>query len=566
MAFQYKNSKAHEDHGNQWTSYSDLFMGLSVVFLLLYVVASLRSGTTGLQQQIEKERLTMEVQDLQNQLKVYNSIKKEADQTPEEEKVYQNLLSKLDLLKEDAKTESEKLKQQALENDQKESALNQYQQMVRNMINANMIAKTRIKKRDDIIVSKNDEIRENKEEITELHGTVEENKKQIADNERKIDQANNQLAKRVKQLRSAYKAHNMSKKAFEAQVAKLQNSNEEVVQNLKSENEQKIQGLKAESQQAIQGLKAEKQQVASALNKATSELSTTKSMLNEKEAQTKNLVSALERSKGDYESRMGKLRSDYENQRNKEKGEFEKQLAAEKVSGDEKTRREAQFRAASDAKAQVLAQQISGLNGKMKETEGQLVKALAEANARKEFAAQIKRGFAKAGIKADVDPETGDVMLDFGDHYFDSGRAELKPEMISILQKAFPIYAASILENPNVKAKVKNVEIVGFASPTYRGKLVDPNTLKPEDRKAVDFNLDLSYARAKSIFQQIFDTNKMQFAHQKELIPLVKVTGRSFLSDSKNLRGIANQSRGEFCDKYDCKKAQRVIIKFGFDN
>lgn len=555
MAFQYKNSKGHEDHGSQWTSYSDLFMGLSVVFLLLYVVASLRSGTTGLQQQIEKERLTMEVQDLQNQLKVYNSIKKEADQTPEEEKLYQNLLSKLDLLKEDAKTESEKLKQQALENDQKEAALNQYQQMVRNMINANMVAKTRIKKRDDIIVSKNDEIRENQEEISELSGTVEENKKQIAENERKIQQANAQLEKRLKQLRSAYKAHNMSKKAFDAQVAQLQSSNEEVVQS-----------LKAESQKAIQGLKAEKQQVASALNKATSELTTTKSMLNEKEAQTKNLVSALEKSKGEYEARMGKLKSDFENQRSKEKGDFEKQLAAEKISGEEKARREAQFRAASEAKAQALAQQMSGLSGKMKETEGQLAKALAEANARKAFASEIKKGFAKAGIKADVDPETGDVMLDFGDHYFDSGRAELKPEMISILQKAFPIYAASILENQNVKAKVKNVEIVGFASPTYKGKLVDPNTLNPEDRKAVDFNLDLSYARAKSIFQQIFDTNKMQFPHQKELIPLVKVTGRSFLSDSKNLRGIANQNRGAFCDKYDCKKAQRVIIKFGFDN
>jgi myosin heavy subunit len=543
MGLQYKNSKGSDDHGNQWTSYSDLFMGLSVVFLLLYVTSSLRSGTTGLQQQIEKERLTMQVQDLQNQLKVYNSLKKDAEQTPQDEKLYQNLLSKLDLLKEDAKTESEQLKQAALENDQKESALNQYQQLVRNMINANMLAKTRIKKRDDIIVSKNEEIQDNKEEISELNTTVQQKQQQLAENEEKITEANQQLAKRMKQLKNAYTSQKMTKKAFEAQVKRLKDDTQETVSSLKQEN----------------------RQVAQQLNQTASELSQTKSQLSQKEVQTKNLVATLEKTKADSEGKIGRLKSDFESQRAKEQAAFEAKLNAEKVSGAERAAREGQFRAAADAKAKALAEQISGLSGKIQETQGQLAKALAEANARKNIASEIRKGFAKAGIKADVDPETGDVMLDFGEHYFDSGKADLKPEMVSILKKAFPIYAASILENPNVKVKVKNVEIVGFASPTYKGRLIDPNTLNPADRKAVDYNLDLSYTRARSIFQQLFDTDKMQFSHQKELLPLVKVTGRSFLSDSKNLRGIASQNRGTFCDKYDCKKAQRVIIKFGFD-
>ncbi len=547
MGFHYKKNSGgggEDAGGSQWTSYSDLFMGLSVVFLLLYVVSSLRSGTTGLQQQIEKERLTMQVQDLQNQLKVYNALKKDAEHSPEDEKVYQNLLSKLDLLKEDAKTESEKLKQAALENDQKEAALNQYQQMVRNMINANMVAKSRIKKRDDIIVAKNEEIHDKTEEIDELNTTVKTKEEQIAENERKIAQAGEQLNEKMRQLKNAYKNQKMTKKAYEAQVHNLKEANENTVASLKEENKQ----------------------VAHQLNKTAGELATTKSELNQKEALTKNLVSQLEKSKGEFEGKIHKLQGDFEAQKAKDKAAFEAKLNAERLSGEERANREAQFRAGADAKAKALAEQINGLSGKMKETEGQLNKALAEVNARKNIASEIKKGFARAGIKADVDPDTGDVMLDFGEHYFDSGRADLKPEMVSILQKAFPIYASSILENPNVKVKVKNVEIVGFASPTYKGKLVDPNTLNPDDRKAVDFNLDLSYARARSIFQQLFDTNRMTFAHQKELLPLVKVTGRSFLSDSKNLRGIANQSRAQFCDKYDCKKAQRVIIKFGFDN
>ena len=41
-------------------------------------------------------------------------------------------------------------------------------------------------------------------------------------------------------------------------------------------------------------------------------------------------------------------------------------------------------------------------------------------DARRDIAREIKKGFAAAGIKADVDGKTGEVVLDFGDHYFES--------------------------------------------------------------------------------------------------------------------------------------------------
>lgn len=540
MSFQYNQRKGSDDHGSQWTSYSDLFMGLSVVFLLLYVTSSLRSGTTGLQQQIEKERLTQQVQDLQNQLKVYDAIKKEQlNQTPEEEKVYSALIDKLDLLKEDAKTEKDKLRQAALENEQKETALNQYQQLVRNMINANMIAKTRIRKRDDIIVA-------NKKEITELSSSVQEKEQQISENERKIALANQQLSEKMEQLKYSYRNQKLTKKAFESKVAELKKNNLVAVSTLKDENKKFVEQL----------------------SETASELESTKDQLSKTAAQAKNLVSELQSTKGQFENKINQLKSDFEKQKSTEKELFESQLNAERLSSQERANREAKFRAAADAKAKAMSDQVAGLNSKMKETEGQLAKALAEANARKNIATEIKAGFAKAGIKAEVNPETGDVMIDFGSQYFDSGKADLKTGMVEVLKKAFPIYSSSLMENPKVKMKVNSVEIVGFASPTYKGKLVDPNMLKSGDRQAVDYNLDLSYARARSIFQYLFDPNKMTFKHQREILPLVKVTGRSFLSEAKNMRNIANTptTTNEFCEKYDCKKAQRVIIKFGFDN
>jgi myosin heavy subunit len=537
MGFHYNKIKNHEDHGSQWTSYSDLFMGLSVVFLLLYVTASLRSGTTGLQQQVEKERLTQRVEDLQNQLQVYNTLKKEHLQqaaTPEEEKLYDGLMSRLDLLKEEAKTEKDKLRQAALENEQKEMALNQYQQLVRNMINANMIAKTRIKKRDEVIVEKNQEIRENEGQISSLNQNIKQKEQQISANEQQIAQANQELNKRISQLRYAYKSQKMTKKAFEQQMAQIQNQSQAKVRALQETNNQYAVQLN--------------RHIAS-LNQLTGQLDQAGKQISQKEAQNKQLAGQLEKTKGEYEGKIGNLIGELQ----KTKGEYESKIGGLK----------AQYQAANAAQAKQLGEQINGLSGKLQSTEVALQKAIQEANARKEVAGEIKRGFAKAGIKAEVDENTGDVMIDFGDHYFDSGRADLKSGMVDVLKKAFPIYAASLMENPKLREKVENVEIIGFASPTYKGKLVDPNTLDPANRKAVDFNLDLSYARARSIFQYLFDSQKMAFKHQKDLLPLVKVSGRSFLAESKNMRNVASQPGGKFCEQYDCKKAQRVIIKFG---
>lgn len=513
-------------------------MGLSVVFLLLYVTASLRSGTTGLQQQVEKERLTQKVEDLQNQLQVYNALKKEYLQqgaTEQEEKLYQGLMSRLDLLQEEAKTEKDKLRQQALENEQKEQALNQYQQLVRNMINANMIAKTRIKKRDEVIVEKDVVISENEKQISNLNTNIQQKQNEIAENERQIAMANQELNKRMTQLRNAYKTQKMTKKAFEQQMAQAQ-----------AQSQQKVQSLQAANNQFAQQLnqsKAQLGQLSGQLAQTSQALSATSQALSVKEAEARGLAGKLEQTKGEYEGKLNAARGEYQGKLEEAKG---------------------QFQAASAAQAKQYGEKISGLSGKLANTEQALQKAIQEANARKEVASEIRRGFAKAGIKAEVDGETGDVMIDFGDHYFDSGRADLKTGMVNVLKKAFPIYAASLMENPKLRDKVENVEIIGFASPTYQGKLVDPNTLDMGDRKAVDFNLDLSYARAKSIFQYLFDSKKMTFNHQRQLLPLVKVSGRSFLAEAKNMRDIASDqnAKGKFCEKYDCKKAQRVIIKF----
>ncbi len=135
--------------------------------------------------------------------------------------------------------------------------------------------------------------------------------------------------------------------------------------------------------------------------------------------------------------------------------------------------------------------------------------------------------------------------------------------MKELLRKFVPTYSKALLEDEKVAKEISSVEIVGFSSPTYKGRYVDPQSLSDADKTAVAYNLDLSYNRAKSIFTYMFNKNEMVYQHQKDMLPLVKVTGRSFLAEEVKGRDIASGlDHKDYCAKYNCEKSQKVIIRF----
>src|SRR6185312_14647788 len=118
MSLNHNKNKFH-NHDSMWTSYADLFLGLSVIFLLLYVTASLRQGTDGIKQHIDNQQLTRENEDLKQQLKVYNSLKQnylDTEASQDEQKTYETLMDKLNMLKDESAKEKTKLELQAEEN------------------------------------------------------------------------------------------------------------------------------------------------------------------------------------------------------------------------------------------------------------------------------------------------------------------------------------------------------------------------------------------------------------------------------------------------------------------
>jgi myosin heavy subunit len=557
----YEKIKTKVEHGgNHWTSYSDLFLVLSVVFLLLYVVANLRSGTVSIAQYTQLQQAKQEADELRRQIKAYDSLNKDYlknGASSDEIQMYQELMGNLSLLETDAKNESVKAAQQARDAKDKEEALNRYQQMVKNVISANLVSAQRLKKRDLAIVERDQAIVERNNEIEVLDRSIQQKESVIDSNNKTISGIEDKLQQQIQEVQSAYRANKANKDQAEKRIAQL-----------KADSMNRIDALRQENNTYVNQLQAAQQSILEKNREAEKLIS----QLSERDAKYNQAISDLDKA---HQDALLKEKAAYESGMKSGTQSMAAKLAQEKAYKDSIER---QNQAYNDQlqrlKGELAANrdQLKGAEGKYQNDIGSLQKAndalaknlqasIAKLNQQRQLAQRIKDNFRKSGIDADVDLKTGDVTINFKNEYFDTGSATLKGGMLQILKKFMPEYARSLFQDPKIANRIANVEIVGFASPTYKGKYIDPASLSPEDRTAVNFNMDLSYQRAKSIFEPIFDTRLMQFDHQNRLLPLVKVTGRSFLA-TERMPGRTPSSGGDYCQNFDCKKSQRVIIKF----
>ncbi len=572
MSFDYDRIKQHNDHASWWTSYADLFMMLSIVFLLMFVASSLRSGSAGFQQQQEFQKMSQHVQDLEEQIRVYNTLKDDAlkkQNSAAEQEVYQKLMGKLDLLKEEAHDEKVALEKKARENSEKEYALSQYQQIVRNIINANVLAKSQIQHRDQMIVSKDMTIAEKRQKIDEME-------KIISKNDREISDINEELADRIAALKNEQQRSKTSKAILEKKIAKLREDSSAKISELEGTNK---------------GINLELRQVKGTLQETQSQLGQANVTIQNQQAEVGSLAQQLQADKARYVAEINALKKGHEQQMANEKAAFEAKLKKQRLGAAARAQKMAQFMKAEKAKGDALNNHLNDLRAKVADTEAKLAstqnqlsgtraeadRALASvenlkgdlartqeiANARKKLAAQISQQFAKAGLKGAVDGRTGEVTLDFGGEYFDTGSTDLKPKMRTTLDQFMPVYARSLFSDPKIADKIASVEIVGFASSTYKGRYVNPKSTQQTDKEAIDYNLRLSFGRANSIFKHVLNQHNLSNVDRDQLMPLLKVVGRGYLPEGKTEADLPDtMTEREFCAKYNCQKAQKVIVKF----
>jgi chromosome segregation ATPase len=532
---------------------------------------------------------------------------------------------KLSLLQDEAVEEKKQLEAQAKDNEVKARALNQYQQMVRNIVNTNLLSNKKIKFRNEVIVKKNDEIKDmdttiqtQTHDIKEKAQTIAQNRKQIEQQEKEIYEKQQVLDQKKQQVAQLENQVNEKAQTIAQNQSKINNLNSDLNQKIKelqktsdsastskADLNRKIAIMKLQNAKKIGELQTQTKTMQQSVEEINRELANAEGQLNEargKVAQTEAMKQKLESdmaaASANHSAKMAEMRASFDNKMNAERAALEKQLEGEKASAAEKMKALGDFKnkmakekAALDGQLASLKDEVGKVKGEADQLKGQLANAQKDhgrylaaigqlekdkaglsgdlkraqevTEAKKKLAKKIADNLAKNGIKAGVDGKTGDVTIQFGDEYFDTGRADLKPHMKAVLQKFVPTYSKSLLEDDKVAKEISSVEIVGFSSPTYKGRYVDPQSLKDEDRAAVSYNLDLSYNRAKSIFNYMFDKKNLSFQHQKDMLPLVKVTGRSFLAEDVKGRDVASSlDMKDYCAKFNCEKSQKVIIRF----
>ena len=592
-----------------------------MVFLLLYVTSSLRTGTFSIQKHQEYQRLTQELENLKEQNQVYNTLKDDHlsnDASRSEQKVYKELMDKLSLLQEEAKIEKNALRKRARENEEKEEALNHYQRIIRNILNVNVLAKAGLKKRDKVIRKKQTQIDVQLEEISQKTDIISENEKTISEKQlelefkqKVIDQKKKLLTRKSQEVKNLNEEITQKKNTIAKNNQKIASINADLAEKIESLQQTKmsrtklkkeIDKIQKESENKIQDLKEQNNQYSADLNYSRAQISNANAQLEKAQetidavnSEKQNLSNELKEKSRQFAIESKKMQTAFDDEIKQKEQQFKDQLKKQRMSAAERKKKERQLQKEIAKQKSQFKSKMSDLKNKIDAADKKRLQAEKDADkykeylesvkkqneelagdietlrplvqARRDLARKIKKNLEEAGLKSEVDAKTGDVILSFGDEYFDTDRAGLKGNMKSILKKFIPSYSKSILGDSDLAEKISSVEIIGFASPTYKGKFIDPQSLSSEDRDAVRYNLDLSYKRAKSIFDYIFDTRKMNYRYQKKLLPLVKVTGRSFLSKGIAGKDISSgMTRKKYCKKYNCKKEQRVIIKFNLSN
>ena len=586
MNFDYEKIKRQQDDGgSHWATYSDLFMALSFLFLLLYVVASFRTGTVSHSAKLQTVALEEDQKRLQEQIRIYERISKnyvDQEANEAEKKLYDDVMGKLDLLNEESQQKQAELKKNLAQELQKSRQLNNYQQTIKNLITANMNSTVDVKNREQKLAQRVNE-------LNELEFALR--KKQ-----RELNLTGEELNKTVGKLRAS------SQREQQARIAAAKKEKE-----LKTQ----IESITEESRQKLVAVQAQVEQRQKALQEKTKQLEDAKSTIATQAQRNQSLIRQVESAQAESQKQMQDLESSHKAMLADEKKRYQETLRQKELSAKEKLQAEREYRAKIEEENQKFNQKLGGLKSELqnrdkqmsnlkdkqrslasqnaqlskslasaKNAQGELKnkiaagkakaaameKALAaaqeKANRRKNMAKKIAQSFRNSGLDVSVNPDNGDLILNFGREYFDTGKFFIKSGMTQVLDKAVPIYAKSLFEDSSISKFINSVEIVGFASPTYAGRVVDPGSLASKDRTAINYNLDLSYKRARAIFKHIFNTNKMNFKYQSKLLPLVKVTGRSFFTQEIQGGNVGNMDMKSFCKKFDCKKSQNVIIRF----
>ncbi|MBP5295976.1 MAG: hypothetical protein J6Y94_01440, partial [Bacteriovoracaceae bacterium] len=211
--------------GNQWTSYSDLFMSLAIVFLLLYVMLGLRSTGQEVAYHQMVQKAQEEVSQTREQMAAYASVGDDylaQNSNAEENEVYAKVFQQLSLLEDQEKAYKERLKELSEQAADKENELSQYQKIIKNIVQANLLAKSKMQKQQQDLVAQEELVENLQENLRENQQQLQENTRQIASIEEARIGQQKELEKVLAQRKEDQSKHTQQIQAYTKEVAALE--------------------------------------------------------------------------------------------------------------------------------------------------------------------------------------------------------------------------------------------------------------------------------------------------------------------------------------------------------
>jgi chromosome segregation ATPase len=575
-----------QDDSSVWSSYSDLFTNVAVIFLVMFVFALVKSGVNKIEQVKMKKTHESELQGKMSKNDIEKSKTRisKIEKTVEEMKAYETIIDtkvtelntyakKLqenkkilkDVIEAQSRQDSimkmadEKLEAEKKQNYEKQVALEEAKLMI-DLLNQEVAkAQSEVRQREDIVNKTKQDMK------AQIDKMATDFSQKDSDYKKKITEAQQALEKTKSQAQEeALRKQNELKLKVDTLTASLKATEDKA---LKITNElNQASSRKSEQEQALATLTAQ-------LSDIEGQLARNKAAHEKLASDKRSMTSVIGKMKETNEA----LKADYENLRKNTSGlESQNQkMTAENAKANSQLQNLEQRLAATESDAKKWR---ASLDSKISEAD-RLKSELAETqkkfnnlaqtmtklkdSVKNDVANKLMERFKENQLDAKVDPKTGEVILLSGEGFnFERGSAKLSKEAKAMLKKIVPVYAGVFFQDEKIVKQISSFNMEGHSSPSFGGKYVAPEVANPD---AYSINMRLSAQRAASVANFLMSKEIGEYPHKDRLKLLLQSVGYGYMKPIPKQLGISRlpaSEEGQDCGEWDCSRSQRVQINF----
>jgi hypothetical protein len=541
------NQTKNGESVNFWTSYSDLLLGLSIIFLVLFFFATVRSG-------VQQQAVVKRTED-------YMSGKVSLEEN-QQSKIRQEKL-KRELI--EIETKKAALLGQSRELALMASDINHHQGLVQELIQDVNVRNDSLERSVKNVTELKSILKSKDLEINHLEQTLtasEERTKSVGEHhlaklaelqENHLRESNELKRKLALALNRSFLADDRVKEveaSMEKQVGQLKTSIQDLTQNLQSEKQEK-NNLEKNIAMLMDEKVKENERIRGSLKASNAALEMEKGESQRLRSQLGQLMSQLNQTKKNYEnqlvSRDGEMFSNFITLHGNKQ---ECDILAQKnktLVGQIKHLQEDQ-----DSELSRLRVDCNRLKADASQRE------LSAENAKKYQARELasKHGIAPKPSLHPVKEEIETVLAAHSVNTLEIDEYKLNGHAKGTLSKFLIDIFNKVNKDPQVDKSRVRVFITGHSSPKYFGRYVPEGD--PAYQKSLNYNQELSEKRAQETSKFIFSNEIQSFPGKDKLESVTRVDGKGFtepvMSDPKS------GSKGE-CGAVDCDLSQRVEVK-----